>query len=135
MSEQLDDELVFTGARGDRINQSYAMRTMLKPTAAKAGVGTFEVTERGTMRADSWVGWHTFRHTAASLLFNECGWNAVQVSKFLGHTDPGFTLRTYVHLLDEDMPRPDFPTAAGAPGGQEKGKPSIPDRAKSAGLN
>jgi hypothetical protein len=25
---------------------------------------------------------------------------------FLGHTDPGFTLRTYVHLLDDDLPEP-----------------------------
>jgi hypothetical protein len=32
----------------------------------------------------------------------------VQVQKFLGHSDPGFTLRTYVHLLDDDLPEPDF---------------------------
>jgi hypothetical protein len=36
------------------------------------------------------------------------GWNAVQVQKFLGHSDPGFTLRTYVHLLPEDLPTPEF---------------------------
>ena len=36
------------------------------------------------------------------------GWNAVQVQRFLGHSDPGFTQRTYVHLLDEDLPEPDF---------------------------
>jgi hypothetical protein len=34
------------------------------------------------------------------------GWNAVQVQKFLGHADPEFTLRRYVHLLDEDLPVP-----------------------------
>ena len=34
------------------------------------------------------------------------GWNAAQVSRFLGHSDAGFTLRTYVHLLDEDLPEP-----------------------------
>jgi hypothetical protein len=28
------------------------------------------------------------------------------VSKFLGHTDAGFTMRTDVHLLDEDLPEP-----------------------------
>jgi integrase len=32
------------------------------------------------------------------------GWNAEQVQKFLGHADPGFTLRVYVHLLPEDLP-------------------------------
>ena len=36
------------------------------------------------------------------------GWNALQVQRFLGHSDPGFTLRTYVHLLPEDLPTPDF---------------------------
>ncbi|MBA2764160.1 MAG: tyrosine-type recombinase/integrase, partial [Thermoleophilaceae bacterium] len=50
---------------------------------------------------------HTFRHTCASRLFVS-GWNAVQVQKFLGHSDPGFTLRTYVHLLPEDMPEVPF---------------------------
>ena len=43
----------------------------------------------------------TFRHTCATTLFRS-GWNAVQVQKFLGHSDPGFTLRTCVHLLPED---------------------------------
>lgn len=37
------------------------------------------------------------------------GWNAKQVQNFLGHSDPGFTLRTYVHLLPEDLPEPSFP--------------------------
>jgi hypothetical protein len=32
----------------------------------------------------------------------------VQVQKFLGHADPGFTLRTYVHLLPEDLPELPF---------------------------
>jgi integrase len=39
------------------------------------------------------------------LLFRS-GWNAVQVQRFLGHSDPGFTLRRYVHLLDDDLPTP-----------------------------
>jgi integrase len=46
-----------------------------------------------------WVGFHAFRHTCASLLFEE-GRNIRQVSEWLGHADPAFTLRTYVHLLD-----------------------------------
>jgi hypothetical protein len=25
---------------------------------------------------------------------------------FLGHSDPGFTLRTYIHLLPDDLPEP-----------------------------
>jgi len=34
------------------------------------------------------------------------GWNAVQVQKHLGHHRPSFTLDTYVHLLDKDLPEP-----------------------------
>jgi hypothetical protein len=45
------------------------------------------------------VSFHAFRHTYASLLFEE-GRNIRQVSEWLGHADPAFTLRTYVHLLD-----------------------------------
>lgn len=46
-----------------------------------------------------WVTFHTFRHTCASLLF-EAGRNVKQVQEWLGHSDPSFTLRRYVHLMD-----------------------------------
>src|SRR5438132_10072604 len=52
-----------------------------------------------------WAGFHTLRHTCASRLFAE-GRNAVQVQRWLGHSDPGFTLRTYVHLLNDDLGEP-----------------------------
>ena len=52
-----------------------------------------------------WAGFHTFRHTCASLLF-ERGANAKQVQRWLGHHSPSFTLDTYVHLLDERLPEP-----------------------------
>jgi len=54
-----------------------------------------------------WVSFHAFRHTCASLLFDE-GRNIKQVSEWLGHADPAFTLRTYVHLLDEGVGGADF---------------------------
>ena len=53
----------------------------------------------------SWVGFHTFRHTCASLLFAE-GRNAVQVQRWLGHHSPRSTLSTYVHLLQGDLGEP-----------------------------
>ena len=52
-----------------------------------------------------WAGFHTLRHTCATRLFGS-GRNAVQVQRWLGHSDPGFTLRTYVHLLDGDLGEP-----------------------------
>jgi hypothetical protein len=61
----------------------------------------------GKLRAESWVGFHSFRHTCATILFRR-GWNAVQVCRWLGHHKPSFTLDTYVHLLDSDVPEPVF---------------------------
>jgi integrase len=50
---------------------------------------------------------HTFRHTCASLLF-DAGRNVKQVQEWLGHADPGFTLRTYVHLMDAGVGDAEF---------------------------
>jgi integrase len=90
------DDLVFAGPRGARVDGRNFARRIVKPAGRRAGVG-------------DWVSPHTFRHTAATLLFR-AGWNAVQVQRFLGHADPGFTLGTYVHLLPEDLPSTDFLT-------------------------
>ncbi|MEJ7791830.1 MAG: tyrosine-type recombinase/integrase [Gaiellaceae bacterium] len=89
-----EDELIFAAERGGRIDPSNLMGRVLKPTAERAGIGR-------------WPGFHTFRHTCASRLFVG-GWNAKQVSRFLGHADSGFTLRVYVHLLPEDLPEVPF---------------------------
>jgi len=54
-----------------------------------------------------WVSFHNFRHTCASLLFAN-GKNLKQIQVWLGHADPGFTLRTYIHLLDDGVGSADF---------------------------
>jgi integrase len=105
-----DDGLVFTGPRGSRMDRSNLGRRVLKPAAVAAGLGEW-VEGRSGRHPTSWVHLHTFRHTAATRLFRG-GWNAVQVQRFLGHTDPGFTLRTYVHLLPEDLPEVPFGNVA-----------------------
>jgi len=43
-------------------------------------------------------GMHALRHFYASVLL-DAGESVKAVSEYLGHTDPGFTLRTYTHLL------------------------------------
>jgi integrase len=53
----------------------------------------------GKPKKRSAVSSHVFRHTCASLLF-EAGRNVEKVQEWLGHADPEFTLRTYVHLMD-----------------------------------
>lgn len=40
------------------------------------------------------------------------GRNVKQVQEWLGHADPGFTLRAYVHLMDAGVGDADFLDAA-----------------------
>ena len=87
-----DDELVFTATNGACVHVGNLRRRVLKPAAEEAGV--------------AWAaGFHSLRHTCASLLFAE-GRNAVQVQRWLGHHSAAFTLSTYVHLLDGDLGAP-----------------------------
>ena len=66
------------------------------------------VLDRASERAGvEWIGFHTFRHTCASMLFDG-GKNVRQVSEWLGHADPAFTMRTYVHLMDDGLGSADF---------------------------
>ena len=41
---------------------------------------------------------HALRHFYASVLL-DAGENIRALSQYLGHADPGFTLRTYTHLM------------------------------------
>jgi integrase len=82
-----DEALVF----GD--HDYGAVFRAVKAAAKKAGV--------------PWAGLHTLRHTCASILFRR-GLNAKQVQAWLGHPAASFTLDTYVHLLDAELPDPSF---------------------------
>jgi integrase len=112
-SQGAPDELVFTSAKGQRVDQSNLMTRVLKPAAVRAGLG-----EMKDKRAESWVGHHTFRHTCATMLFRH-GFNAKQVQVWLGHHSPAFTLATYVHLLPSDLP--DLPATLDALTGGNEG--------------
>lgn len=48
-----------------------------------------------------WAGFHTFRHTFASLHLSR-GTNLLQLSRALGHHSAAFTLSRYTHLLPGD---------------------------------
>jgi integrase len=78
---------MFTTRTGGRL-QDRNLRRVLDKATDPAGV--------------SWVGFHTFRHTCASMLL-ESGKNIRQVAAWLGHADPAFTLRTYTHLMDAGL--------------------------------
>jgi hypothetical protein len=50
----------------------------------------------------AWAGFHAFRHYCASALIAD-GRNIVQVSRWLGHHSPSFTLDVYAHLMDDGV--------------------------------
>ncbi|MDP9400515.1 MAG: tyrosine-type recombinase/integrase, partial [Actinomycetota bacterium] len=83
-----DDDLVFPSLNGTPLLVENVRRRVLRPAAEEAGA--------------SWAGFHTFRHTCASLLF-EAGRNPKQVQRWLGHHSASFTLDTYIHLLGDDL--------------------------------
>ncbi len=70
-----------------------------------------------------WVHHHTFRHTCASLLFEE-GRNIKQVADWLGHADPAFCLRTYISLMDAGVGDANFLDGAVRVGGGSPSEPS-----------
>ncbi len=84
-----DADPVFANRNGDPINRDNVRRRFLKPVLGEAGA--------------DWkgAGWHTFRHTFASMLFQR-GRNIKQVQHLMGHHAASFTLDTYTHLIDGD---------------------------------
>lgn len=91
---------VFATPRGTPHDVSNLRVRVLRPTAERAGLAP--------------LGFHVFRHTCASLLF-DAGRNIKQIQEWLGHHDPGFTLSTYVHLIDQGLGDADFLDAALTP--------------------
>ena len=84
---------VFASSSGGCLDVSNVRSRVLRPAADRARVGR--------------VGFHTFRHTCASLLFG-AGKDLKQVQHWLGHHDPAFTLSTYIHLLDGGLGGAEF---------------------------
>jgi len=89
--DQDSTALAFPSEAGGPLDPGNLRRRVLKPLAAEAGV--------------PWAGFHTFRHTFASLHLSQ-GTNLLQLSRALGHHSPAFTLTRYTHLLpgDEALP-------------------------------
>jgi integrase len=75
------------------INRSYFNSHVWKPALREAGVPVSR--ENGT---------HALRHFFASALLDG-GESIRAVSEYLGHADPGFTLRVYTHLMPASAER------------------------------
>lgn len=85
--------LVLTNRERKALNRNYFNTYIWKPALVRAGVETSR--QNGT---------HALRHHYASVLL-DAGENIKAVSEYLGHADPGFTLRTYTHLMPSSSER------------------------------
>ncbi len=86
------DDFVFPSVQGTPMHYSNVSRWS-SPAFRAAGV-------------PSGVAWHALRHTVGSRLYRQ-GVDIATVSKLLGHSDVGFTLRTYIHIRQDELPTGD----------------------------
>lgn len=95
--------LVFTGPRGGHVWRTSLNEEAWKPALASAGV----IPDRaaGAPHAESREnGMHAMRHFYASVLL-DAGENIKALAEYLGHSDPGPTLRVYAHLMPSSQER------------------------------
>jgi integrase len=78
------DRLVFPDAAGGSLRRQNWRRRVWIPALERAGVSYFRS--------------YDLRHTCATLLLYE-GRTLNEVAEHLGHADPGFTARTYAHVM------------------------------------
>ena len=98
--------LLFTTTQHRQHSRSVFNQGTWKPALAEAGVIPPPVrTKKGvryvSARDD---GMHALRHFYASVLL-DAGENVRALADYLGHSDPGLTLRVYAHLMPESADR------------------------------
>ncbi|MFB6860471.1 tyrosine-type recombinase/integrase [Streptomyces virginiae] len=89
--------LLFSGTTGNAVWRSAFNDQIWKPALAAAGI--IPMPEKGERYASAREhGMHALRHFYASVLL-DAGENIKALSTYLGHSDPGFTLKVYTHLM------------------------------------
>jgi hypothetical protein len=90
------DALVFPDAAGGHLRRQNWRRRVWVPALERAGVPYFRS--------------YDLRHTCATLLLYE-GRTLNEVAEHVGHADPGFTARTYAHVMRDAARRRRVPIA------------------------
>lgn len=95
--------LIFTGPEGNHVWRTSLNEVHWKP--ALASVGVIPPAEPGRKHvAAREHGMHALRHFYASVLL-DAGESIKAVSEYLGHSDPGLTLKVYAHLMPSSQER------------------------------
>ncbi|MFD5319352.1 tyrosine-type recombinase/integrase [Streptomyces sp. NPDC127098] len=89
--------LFFTGSSGSYLRASNFDDHKWKPAVAAAGLIP-QAAKGERYESAREHGMHALRHFYASVLL-DAGENIRALSQYLGHSDPGFTLRVYTHLM------------------------------------
>ena len=82
------EDLVFVSRRGTPLRPDNILKRVIHPACDRLKMAR--------------VGWHTFRHTHATLL-SELGESIKTAQAILGHSDIGTTLQIYTHAVPETM--------------------------------
>lgn len=95
--------LLFYSRERKALNRNYFNMYLWKPALVSAGVIPKRLPgER--FKESREHGMHALRHYYASVLL-DAGENIKALAEYLGHADPGFTLRTYTHLMPNSQDR------------------------------
>ncbi|MFC4608417.1 tyrosine-type recombinase/integrase [Streptomyces maoxianensis] len=92
--------LLFYSRERKPVNRNYFNMRVWKPALARAGVIPEREVGEPRFVSSREHGMHALRHFYASVLL-DAGENIKALAEYLGHGDPGFTLRTYTHLIAE----------------------------------
>jgi integrase len=95
--------LIFTAEQGGMVWRSNFNGLEWKPALAAAGLIP-EADDNGKYESARQHGMHALRHFYASALL-DAGENIKAVSEYMGHADPGLTLRVYAHLMPDSRQR------------------------------
>ncbi|MEU0572758.1 tyrosine-type recombinase/integrase [Nonomuraea sp. NPDC005983] len=95
--------LIFSSPNGNAIHCTYFNQGQWRLALVRAGIVT--APPKGEMpESHREHGMHSLRHFYASVLLDG-GESIKALSEYLGHHDPGFTLRTYTHLMPSSEDR------------------------------
>lgn len=102
-----DRALLFTWPDGKQLRARLYDLTVWKPALSVVGVippPTKDKRGRRLYKSDRSTGLHALRHYFASITLAD-GVNVKELSEYLGHHDPGFTLQMYTHMLPSSYDR------------------------------